>query len=331
MLDLFIEYLEEQVKNRSIYVWGGQGEGYNVISESWIRKMENSTTNANRAIAFWKKKVAEGYGKVLRAFDCSGLGMYFIQNIHGLSKVDMNADMMKDKCTKINKSDLKRGDWAFRVSNNNAYHIGYFVDDKLNVIESKGRDVGVIKSGLNSAGTSYWNYFGRPIYFKKEIESDSGTGTIVWDGNGWQKTGEHWYYYIAGVKQKGWQYVNYKGNMEWFYLDPVKYTMVTGWVFIDNQWYYMDKVTGVMKTGWFNIDGYWYYLNPSKTSAFPKGAMRTGWVNDGKADYYMVSDEAFGKLGHMSSNSLIKDIKTDNYYLVGADGKWDKKEYKIIK
>lgn len=331
MLDLFINYLEEQVKNKSIYVWGGQGENYKTISEAWIKKVENSTTNAKRAIAFWKKKVAEGYERVLRAYDCSGLGMYFIQNLHGLSKIDLNANSMRGKCKKINKSDLKRGDWVFRVSNNNAFHIGYVVDDKLNVIESMGRDVGVVKRGINASGTSYWNAFGRPIYFAAEIESESGTGSIVWDGNGWQKTGDNWYYYIAGVKQSGWQSIAYKGSNEWFYLDPVKYTMVVGWAFIDNYWYYMDKTTGVMKTGWQYVDGYWYYLNPSRVGGIPKGAMRTGWINDGEADYYMVSDEAFGKLGHMATDTLIKNETKGIYYLVGSDGKWDKKEYKIIK
>ena len=65
----FIEYLEEQVQNHSIYVWGGQGQGYPKVTEAWIRKMEDSITNANRAIAFWKNQVAAGYEKKLRAFD----------------------------------------------------------------------------------------------------------------------------------------------------------------------------------------------------------------------------------------------------------------------
>ena len=35
----FIEWLNEQVKNHSIYVWGAQGEDSSIISEKWIRKM----------------------------------------------------------------------------------------------------------------------------------------------------------------------------------------------------------------------------------------------------------------------------------------------------
>ena len=51
----FIDYLYTQVRNHSIYVWGGQGEDSSIISEAWIRKRENSTQNADRAIRFWKK------------------------------------------------------------------------------------------------------------------------------------------------------------------------------------------------------------------------------------------------------------------------------------
>ncbi len=83
----FLEYLEEQVKNGSIYVWGGQGQNHEVISESWIRSMETSEDNADRAIALWKKRVAEGKGEVLRAFDCSGLIMYYLQNQAGAHRL----------------------------------------------------------------------------------------------------------------------------------------------------------------------------------------------------------------------------------------------------
>lgn len=166
----FIEYLDEQYKNGCIYVWGAQGESD--ISESWIKKKETSTENANRAIKLWKKRVNAGY-KNIRAFDCSGLGMYYLQNITGAYSSDANANtLMNDKCSKIKKrSALKKGDWVFRVdSSGKAYHIGYVIDDSLNVIEAKGRDDGVVKRGINASGASYWNAFGRPAVFKAEIE-----------------------------------------------------------------------------------------------------------------------------------------------------------------
>lgn len=165
-LDQFIKYLETQVKNHSIYVFGAQGEGYGTISESWIRKMETTPRNADRAIAYWHKQVAAGYGKVLRAFDCSGLGMCELCALFGYP--DMTADDMFNKlCTKITKAQLKRGDWVFkRNSVGKVTHIGYIVDEKLNVIESKGRDDGVVKRSLDKGN---WNLYGRPTCFNEEI------------------------------------------------------------------------------------------------------------------------------------------------------------------
>lgn len=76
-LKAFIDYLHEQVSNHSIYVWGAQGEDSSTITEKWIRKRENSTANADRAIRFWRKQCEAGYKDRLRAFDCSGLGVWF--------------------------------------------------------------------------------------------------------------------------------------------------------------------------------------------------------------------------------------------------------------
>lgn len=174
LLDKFIAFLEEQAKNHSIYVWGGQGETGSTITEAWITLREktssNPATNASRAIAYWKKQIAAGYGNVLRAFDCSGLGIYWLKNVMGLYKSDMSANSMMGKCKKIIRSELKRGDWVFRVdSGGKANHIGYIVDNKLNVIEAKGRDDGVIKRSLDGNGKTYWNAYGRPDVFKDEI------------------------------------------------------------------------------------------------------------------------------------------------------------------
>lgn len=168
----FIEHLEREAENHSIYVWGAQGQDSTVINEKWIRKMENSDNNARRAINFWKKQVEAGFGKVLRAFDCSGLGMAFLQNETGVVKSDMSANTMMGKCELIPKDELCRGCWVFKVnSSGRATHIGYVVDDDLNVIEAKGRDYGVIKSHLSK---SSWNRFGIPKYFADEIKPAEG-------------------------------------------------------------------------------------------------------------------------------------------------------------
>jgi hypothetical protein len=167
MLNEFIEYLEAQVKNGSIYVWGAQGEKN--ISKAWIRERETSERNAKRAINLWQKRVKEGYN-ALRAYDCSGLGMYFLFDMKGVFKEDTNAHgMMTMKCDRISRDELKRGDWVFRVSYGRAYHIGYVVDDELNVIEAMGRDSGVVKRAIDASGKEYWNAYGRPKCFLDEI------------------------------------------------------------------------------------------------------------------------------------------------------------------
>lgn len=182
LLEEFIAFLHQQVANHSIYVWGAQGQGGSTITEDWIQRKEASASNADRAIRFWKKQVASGYGDVLRAFDCSGLGMYWLQNLKGISKGDMSSNTMMQKCKTIAKNDLKRGDWVFRTytsgsNKGKAYHIGYVVDDALGVIEAKGRDDGVVKRTLAASGSSYWNAFGRPeAFFSGTDGSGAPTG-----------------------------------------------------------------------------------------------------------------------------------------------------------
>lgn len=161
----FIAYLNEQVENHSIYVWGAQGQTGATITEKWIKNRETSDANANRAIKFWKKQVEAGYGDVLRAFDCSGLGMYWLQSIAQICKSDMNANGMRGKCKKITKAELQPGDFVFIVnSSGRATHVGYVVDTDLNVVEARGRDYGVVKGKLSSR----WNTYGRPHYWDDE-------------------------------------------------------------------------------------------------------------------------------------------------------------------
>ena len=154
----FTEYLKEQVRNHSIYVWGAQGQKKPTITETWIRKREKSKRNADRAIAHWKKEVREGYGDVLRAFDCSGLGVYFFLK-HNMIDHDVNADGLRKLCKTIGRSDVREGDMTFRMSGGRAVHVGYAIDGDR-VIEAKGRDVGVVESRISG-----WDRFGRPPFY----------------------------------------------------------------------------------------------------------------------------------------------------------------------
>lgn len=163
LIDAFIEYLKEQVANHSIYVWGGQGQRGNEITEAWIRRRETSERNAERVIRYWKEQVKKGYGDVLRAFDCSGLGCFFFQR-HGLIPHDTTADGLMRRCTLIGKAELKKGDMVFRCGDDGkAYHVGYVIDDGRYVIEAAGREEGVKKTRLKG-----WDRYGRPRFFAEE-------------------------------------------------------------------------------------------------------------------------------------------------------------------
>lgn len=164
LLQNFLTYLEEQVQNGSIYVWSGQGENGDEITEAWIYRCEPTESGGKTGNCFWKERIAEGKGDVLRAYDCSGLIMYYLQNLKGILKNDMSSNSLKQKCQKISKEQLQPGDFVFRIYQNGtkkgrAYHVGVVVDRDMNVIEAKGRDDGVVKRSID-AQSGYWNYYG---------------------------------------------------------------------------------------------------------------------------------------------------------------------------
>lgn len=131
------------------------------MGESNEKKADNK-----RAVAFWRKQCDAGYGDVLRAFDCSGLGMFWLQNVSKMLKSDCNAHGLYGKCKKLKKADLRVGDFVFKInSTGRATHIGYVADTDINVIEALGRDAGVVKRPLSKGN---WNGFGRPPFWTEE-------------------------------------------------------------------------------------------------------------------------------------------------------------------
>lgn len=169
MLEEWLNYLKEMLNNGSIYVRGAQGQFGDNITDKWIAQREyNDSANIKRVKVFYNKRIAEGYDpKQIHAFDCSGLGMYFIQNIKGIHKTDLTSYGMINLCTKIKRGDVVAGDWCFKTdSNGKINHVAYAIDDK-NVIEARGRDYGVCVSAIEDRG---FTIFGRPNFLKEEIE-----------------------------------------------------------------------------------------------------------------------------------------------------------------
>lgn len=155
IVEKFISYLHAQVG--CIYVWGAEGE--TDISEEWIRRKETSETNAKRAIALWRRRIAEG-AENIAAYDCSGLIMKFLLD-EGICKGDMSSRGLYAAAEKLSsRAELLPGDLVFRHNGERIYHVGVFVGGGM-VIESKGRDDGVVLRHMDASGKNYWNRYGR--------------------------------------------------------------------------------------------------------------------------------------------------------------------------
>lgn len=158
----FFDYLKNEAKNRSVYCLGAQGEIAGALTTDFIASHEDSLKNAARVLKHladlvidttWKRNIA-------RAFDCSGLGSYYLQNKLGVWSYDHRANDMYKECIIVPASNRQPGDFVFAhfTSAGVAGHVGYIVDDGT-VIESKGRDDGVVCRSFAAGG---WDYVGRP-------------------------------------------------------------------------------------------------------------------------------------------------------------------------
>ena len=165
----FIAYLKEQVGQP--YLWGGQHT--KLTPENYVRVIErkeagrggypDGTSYAQAAIDFCKKKFDAG-ARVLYAYDCSGLGCYWLCDLTHLYKGDVNANTMMGRC-ELSTDPPKKGWWVFRLDGNRASHIGYMIDDQY-LIEAKGRKYGVVKTKFREKD---WNKWGIPKVFEKEL------------------------------------------------------------------------------------------------------------------------------------------------------------------
>lgn len=174
-LNSTIAFLEAQVVNHGIYVWGAQGQQGSQITEAWIRRREQDTggtrvngqyvTYADLAVSHWKEACAEGYGDILRAFDCSGLFMYWLIK-EGVFERDHTANGIYSYCSET--TEAKQGYMVFRVNRdtNRATHVGMLVSD-TEVIHCKGRREGCVKETFSP---TYWTTIAVPPWFDFEAE-----------------------------------------------------------------------------------------------------------------------------------------------------------------
>ena len=173
MLKEFNDYLTEQIGQP--YVWGGQHT--KLTPDNYVRVIEkkeagrggypDGTSYSQAVIDFCKKKFDAG-ASVLYAYDCSGLGVYWLLSVAHLWKADVNANTMMHRCTDLDTAGPPaKGWWVFRLddSKQRATHIGYMVDNQY-LIEAKGRKYGVVKTKFKA---SVWDVWGIPKVFEDEI------------------------------------------------------------------------------------------------------------------------------------------------------------------
>ena len=158
--------------NLGLYCWGGNGELTTEVSETWIKNKETSVSSANKVIKKWKAN----YGKPgVRLMDCSGLIVYGLRTSGAKSKTyDTTAEGLRKSCTELNKKEVRDGDLCFRMgwldkkkTKWGAVHVGMYIGGR--VIESRGRDFGVVTRSLGAAG---WSKYGR-LNIKWEDEPQS--------------------------------------------------------------------------------------------------------------------------------------------------------------
>lgn len=215
----FLKLLYEQV-GRGIYVWGGDGELLDTMSDpvAWIERHETSTSNAKRAIALYRERVRAGVSDI-RAFDCSGLPYWALHTLD-LQKSDLSSRGLYAACEKIKKSELRPGDLVFHHNGIKIVHVGVWGENGYQV-ECRGRDYGVV---CNKRTSGYWNRFGRWKGFSPD-PSPEPTPRIVYvkGGSVNVRVGDTTKSSIIGVAHRkdtyplrgygasGWYQINFKG------------------------------------------------------------------------------------------------------------------------
>lgn len=169
-LNQFIQYLNEQTNICQVnghwygqpYVWGGQHlhltpSNYEAVihsREANTGGYPDGTSYEDAAKAYCRRLFNAGMTE-LWAYDCSGLGCYWLTNVEGIFP-DTNANGMMQRCN-LYQNDPKRGWWVFMVNSlGRATHVGYMVDN-THVVEANGRRTGVIIREWNkSQGWKKW-------------------------------------------------------------------------------------------------------------------------------------------------------------------------------
>lgn len=170
----FVNQLQEQVSNHSIYVWGASGQLCKDVNEAWIRKQESKNSGgkyADEAVKKWKEVMDSPYKSVARCFDCSGYVSYCLMQI-GAADKRRDCDGIYARCQRETLSDKPRnGTLLFRVNAENPEdetHVGVYCSGYQ--FHAKGRSYGVVKEKFSK---KYWAKAGWYNYLEEDVPSPS--------------------------------------------------------------------------------------------------------------------------------------------------------------
>lgn len=154
MIKEFINAVQTEVDNHSIYVWGGSGQLCCQVTEAWIRSMEHNR-KPDMAVQEWKEVMASPYKDVARCFDCSGYVSYCLMKL-GILNHRTDCDGLFARCQEVyTPTD---GTLLFRVNPANKRdetHVGIYFNG--NQYHAKGRAYGVVCEDYNE---KYWQKLG---------------------------------------------------------------------------------------------------------------------------------------------------------------------------
>ena len=133
------------------------------------------------------------------------------------------------------------------------------------------------------------------------VTASTPTTTHAASGD-WRKDSIGWWYRNSdgSYPKSKWERIGDK----WYYFDGRGYIIHSKWEYINGHWYYFNTSGHMTENTWKMVGDKWYYFDT-------KGHMlHDQWVGD----YYI------GKNGDMLKNTVTPDN-----YVVGSDGKWDKR------
>lgn len=185
----FVDGVIEIHTNHGMYVGTGNGERTLDVAGKFFEMEKVYGRRDNSGNPLWYSDTARDYEFLAkcyrnqydmtqsRACDCSGLPVAVLRDL-GVIKptADYNCRMFQERCTEVPLKDLQPADFVFDKKMvydkkkkdkwvSNAGHMGTYIGEGY-VIESRGRDYGVVKRKLSEGN---WAIGGRLDWFSGDI------------------------------------------------------------------------------------------------------------------------------------------------------------------